>query len=211
MNYANAVKTNKKLSELNPKIWKDRCPIDLQILIMSFVPSPYYLALMKIIKEINMYFETDNFDQLVCLFFQSNFSKEQVRKSIYDLVFMKEYKYSIWEWANSNVICYYRILDKKNKNLYRPYRIGYDGKMAHHDYWRWKENCIQKYKKNLLNKSPWHYHCKIPLNQDMIHINHCMYSIDSLRIITTDDKCKATTLGASIASNVLGFISMARY
>ena len=45
----------------------------------------------------------------------------------------------------------------------------------------------------------------------MILINHCMYSIDSLRIITTDDKCKATTLGASIASNVLGFISMARY
>ena len=212
MNYAKAVKkTNKTLSELNPKIWKDRCPIDLQILIMSFVPSPYYLALMMIIKEIKMYFETDNFDQLVRLFFQSDFSKDQVRKLIYDLVFRKEYKYSIWEWADCDVICYYRILDDKQKYPLSIPSIGYNGKIAHYDYWTWKESCIKRYKKNLLDKSPWHHHCKIQLNKNMVHIHSCKYVLDFSRVITINDYDKYSTLGAAIASNVLGVISMSRY
>lgn len=122
MNYANAVTSN----NLHTRV--KNLPCELRNIIGTFLPSSYYLRLNILIKEATYCFNQAWVNKYITRLTDSmwwfDFSNENIKFFILNLLFNKKYKYSIWNWANSSIELYAYI----GKEYFSTSYLIYHGK-----------------------------------------------------------------------------------
>ena len=170
MNYANALTSN----NLHTRV--KNLPCELRNLIGTFLPSSYYLRLNMLIKEatycFNQAWVNKYITRLTDGMWWFDFSNENIKFFILNLLFNKKYKYSIWNWANSSIELYACI------GHYSTSYLVYHGKDLQSD--KFMLEYEHKYRRRL-SFMKYHRHHNIPVGS-LIKVKKSVYRFNNKKI-----------------------------